>query len=83
MDRSFDYSREAGGEALGARLRRLSERIDREATQVYVAHNIDFEQRWHGLLNQLIVNGPMSTWVVSTSPWTLTTPRFADGRARP
>jgi DNA-binding MarR family transcriptional regulator len=60
MDRSFDYSREAGGEALGARLRRLSERIDREATQVYVAQNMDFEQRWHGLLNQLILNGPMS-----------------------
>ena len=60
MDRSFDYSREAGGEALGARLRRLSERIDREATQVYVAQNIDFEQRWYGPLNQLILNGPMS-----------------------
>src|SRR5438046_9381141 len=60
MDRSFDYSRKAGGEALGARLRRLSERIDREATQVYVAQNMDFEQRWYGLLNQLILNGPMS-----------------------
>ena len=60
MDRSFDYSGEAGGEALGARLRRLSERVDREARQVYVAQNMDFEQRWYGLLNQLVLNGPMS-----------------------
>ena len=60
MDPSFDYSREAGSEALGARLRRLSERIDRDATQVYVAQNIDFEQRWYGPLNQLVLNGPMS-----------------------
>jgi len=60
MDRSSDYSREAGGQALAARLRRLSERIDREATQVYVAQDMDFEQRWYGLLNQLILNGPMA-----------------------
>lgn len=60
MDQASDYSREAGGAALGARLRRLSERIDRDATRLYGAQNIHFEQRWYGLLNQLVLNGPMS-----------------------
>jgi DNA-binding MarR family transcriptional regulator len=60
MDHSFDYSREAGGEALAARLRRLSERMDRDGTQIYAAQNVHFEQRWYGILNQLVLNGPMS-----------------------
>jgi DNA-binding MarR family transcriptional regulator len=58
-DRS-DYSRSHGGSALGARLRRLSERLDRESTRVYAARGVAFEQRWFGLLNQLVLNGPMS-----------------------
>jgi len=41
-------------------LRRLSERFDRDATRLYAAQNIRFEQRWYGLLNQLVLNGPMS-----------------------
>jgi DNA-binding MarR family transcriptional regulator len=57
---SSDYSRQAGGAALAARLRRLSERIDRDGSRIYAAQDIRFEQRWYGLLNQLIVNGPMS-----------------------
>ena len=60
-----DYSRQAGGAALAARLRRLSERFDREATRLYAAQNIRFEQRWYGLLNQLILNGPMSIGDIS------------------
>lgn len=55
-----DYSREAGAAALAARLRRLSERIDRDAARVYAAQNIRFEQRWFGVINQLVLNGPMS-----------------------
>jgi DNA-binding MarR family transcriptional regulator len=60
MDHSVDYSREAGGGALAARLRRLSERMDRDGTRIYAAHDVHFEQRWYGLLNQLVINGPMS-----------------------
>ena len=60
VDQSADYSRQAGGAALAARLRRLSERLDRDATRLYAAQNIRFEQRWYGLLNQIIENGPMS-----------------------
>ena len=60
MVQSSDYSREAGGAALAARLRRLSERIDRDGSRIYAAQDIRFEQRWYGLLNQLVLNGPMS-----------------------
>jgi DNA-binding MarR family transcriptional regulator len=60
MDHPLDYSRTAGGEALAARLRRLSERMDRDGTRIYAAQDVRFEQRWYGLLNQLVLNGPMS-----------------------
>jgi DNA-binding MarR family transcriptional regulator len=56
----MDYSKSMGGAALGARLRRLSEAIDRDATRAYTTLGIRFEQRWFGMLNQLAINGPMS-----------------------
>lgn len=55
-----DFSRDHGGAAIGALLRRLSERIDGEVARVYAALGVDFEQRWFGVLNQLVQNGPMS-----------------------
>ena len=55
-----DYSREVGGAAIGARLRRLSERLDRETGQIYAAQHVHFEQRWFGILNQLVLNGSMT-----------------------
>ncbi len=55
-----DYPRTQGGAAIGARLRRLSERIDREADQVYRDLGVEFEQRWFGLLNALAMAGPLS-----------------------
>ncbi|MBB6254262.1 MarR family transcriptional regulator [Nitrospirillum iridis] len=55
-----DYSRRLGGAALGARLRRLSETIDGDATRTYGALGIAFEQRWFGVLNQLALNGPLT-----------------------
>lgn len=48
-----DYNRSWGGAALGARLRRLSERIDREAAAVYTREGVHFEQRWMGVLRLL------------------------------
>lgn len=57
---AVDYPRSAGGAALGARLRRLSEAIDRDATRAYAAAGIRFEQRWFGVLDQLVRNGPMT-----------------------
>ena len=45
---------------VGARLRRLSERIDREARSVYKQVGIDFEQRWVGVLILLIERRSMT-----------------------
>ncbi|WP_442681006.1 MarR family winged helix-turn-helix transcriptional regulator [Sphingomonas sp. ASY06-1R] len=66
-DASEDYSRTFGGEALGARLRRLSERIDRDGTRIYAEHGIRFEQRWYGVLRQLVANGPMSVGQIAAA----------------
>jgi len=54
MADSEDYSRGFGGEALAARLRRVSERLDRDGARVYAARGIRFEQRWYGVLRQLV-----------------------------
>ncbi|MPS68142.1 MAG: MarR family transcriptional regulator [Novosphingobium sp.] len=59
-DKRMDYSRAVGGAALGARLRRLSERIDRETAQIYASQDVHFEQRWFGILNQIVLNGAMT-----------------------
>lgn len=53
-----DYPRASGAAALGARLRRLSERIDRDAGRLYAELDVRFEQRWFGVFNQLVLNGP-------------------------
>lgn len=55
-----DFPMRVGGGAIGARLRRLSARIDADATRAYAALGIDFEQRWFGVLNQLAINGAMT-----------------------
>ena len=67
MSEQPDYSRLAGGAALGARLRRLSERIDRESAQLYAAFGIEFEQRWFGILNQIMRNGPMTVGDIASA----------------
>lgn len=54
----LDYTRGLGGAAIGARLRRLSELIDSDTARVYAALGVRFEQRWFGVLNQLVLNGP-------------------------
>ena len=48
-----DYPRTALGAALGARLRRVSAVVDADATRVYAALGIAFEQRWFGVLDAL------------------------------
>jgi DNA-binding MarR family transcriptional regulator len=53
-----DYITGSGGAAIGARLRRLSERIDRDAGRFYAELDVRFEQRWFGVLNLLGLYGP-------------------------
>lgn len=60
MKRRGYYGRSMGGGALGVRLRRLAERIDRDVAKVYEERGVAFEQRWFGVLNQVALNGPMS-----------------------
>jgi len=55
-----------GGATIGARLRRLSERIDRDANQVYADLGIRFEQRWMGVLDLLDRRGAMSVKSLAT-----------------
>ena len=55
-----DHIRRQGDIAIGGRLRRLSERIDREAARVYADAGVAFEQRWLGVLEHLIIHGPQS-----------------------
>tara|TARA_R110000868_G_scaffold691_1_gene4938 strand:+ start:3069 stop:3560 length:492 start_codon:yes stop_codon:yes gene_type:complete len=55
-----DYIRDRGSRALGARLRRISEAIDLDATRCYALTGLKFEQRWFGTLNQLRLKGRMS-----------------------
>jgi MarR family transcriptional regulator, organic hydroperoxide resistance regulator len=45
-----DYIRSHETAGVGARLRRLSERIDRESNAVYAHLGLHFEQRWMGVL---------------------------------
>lgn len=52
-----DYVAAAGRAAIGARLRRLSERLDGEARRVYAAEGFVFEQRWLGVLD-ILSEGP-------------------------
>jgi MarR family transcriptional regulator, organic hydroperoxide resistance regulator len=55
-----DFIRQQGNGGVGARLRRLSERIDREANAVYAHLGITFEQRWMALLMLLDERGEMT-----------------------
>ena len=48
-----DYIRSQGSAGVGARLRRISERLDREANAVYAHVGLRFEQRWMGVLRLL------------------------------
>lgn len=49
-----------GGAVIAAHFRRLSERLDRDATQVYAQLGVHFEQRWMGVLDLLVRHGPRS-----------------------
>jgi MarR family transcriptional regulator, organic hydroperoxide resistance regulator len=52
--------RAEGGAVIAAHFRRLSERLDRDATQVYAQLGVPFEQRWMGVLDLLVRCGPKS-----------------------
>lgn len=55
-----DFIRSHGNGGVGARLRRLSDRIDREAFAVYAHAGLRFEQRWMGILMLLDERGQIT-----------------------
>ncbi len=52
--------RSEGGAVIAKHFRRLSERLDRDANQVYNQLGVPFEQRWMGVLDLLDRCGPRS-----------------------
>jgi DNA-binding MarR family transcriptional regulator len=55
-----DIIRQKGAAAFGTRLRRLSERLDREVEAIYRAHGVDFQPRWFPVVTALAQQGEAS-----------------------
>lgn len=55
-----DVIRKMGVAALGTRLRRLSERLDRDVREIYVSRGIAFEASWFPVIAALNERGPLS-----------------------
>lgn len=67
MSDTHDYSRSFGGQALAARLRRASDRVDRDGTRIYATQKVRFEQRWYGVLRQLVNQPGMSVGEIAAA----------------
>src|ERR1700722_1518582 len=61
----MDYLATHGINALGSRLRRLLERLDRDVAAIYRAANICFEARWFPVFIALHDNGPLTVGALS------------------
>lgn len=48
-----DYVRQKGAAAFGTRLRRLSERLDRQVQALYREHDVSFRPRWFAVVSAL------------------------------
>lgn len=55
-----DAIAQKGTAAFGTRLRRLSERLDKDVREIYRAHGIDFEPSWFPVFVRLSEAGAMS-----------------------
>jgi len=63
----MDYLQAKGAAALGGRLRRLSETIDADSGRIYGEQGVVFEQRWFGVLNQLVERGGASVGEIAAT----------------
>ena len=55
-----DFITDKGSAAFGTRLRRLSERLDRDVRELYREHGIEFEPSWYPVVASLGEIGPTS-----------------------
>jgi DNA-binding MarR family transcriptional regulator len=55
-----DYVRSKGAAAFGTRLRRLSERLDRQVQALYREHDSAFQPRWFAVVGVLREHGTLS-----------------------
>ena len=55
-----DYIRAKGAAAFGTRLRRLSERLDRQVQSLYRAHDSTFQPRWFAIVSALAEHDVLS-----------------------
>jgi len=55
-----DVIQQRGSAAFGTRLRRLSEKLDRQVQALYRAHDLGFEPRWFPVFALLNEHGPLS-----------------------
>lgn len=55
-----DYVRSKGAAAFGTRLRRLSERLDRQVQALYREHDSAFQPRWFAVVSVLREHGTLS-----------------------
>jgi DNA-binding MarR family transcriptional regulator len=56
----MDFIRQKGAAAFGTRLRRLSERLDREVDAIYRAEGVEFQPRWFPVVAALSEIGEAS-----------------------
>jgi len=63
----MELAHDRSGAVIGARLRRLSERIDRDAERLHAESGVAFEQRWMAPLRLLAQHGPLSVSEIATA----------------
>lgn len=62
---SGDVIRNRGFGALGCRIRRLSESIDRDLREIYQTHGVFFDPCWYPLIAAISDNGPLTLAEIS------------------
>lgn len=64
---SGDFTRRKGSGAFGTRLRRLSERLDRDVSRLYTDFGVEFEPRWYPVVALLAEEKDLSVVEIAES----------------